>query len=102
MPSLLEAVIDAFAADGVDLAALGLAWARALPVVAIVPAFGLRALPMGARATIALALAASIFPTAAPLARVATEPWPVLLLGETLRGLPIALVAAIPLWAATM
>src|SRR5258706_596238 len=33
---------------------------------------------------------------------IAAEPWPLLVLGEIVRGIPIALAAAIPLWAATM
>lgn len=89
-------------AEGVDLPALGLAWARATPTVVLVPAFGLRALPQGARLVFALALAASVYPACAPLAVVANAPWPLLVVGEVVRGLPIALASAVPLWAATM
>jgi type III secretory pathway component EscT len=102
-PGILDTVADAFAKNGIDLAALGLAWARASPVVAIVPAFGLRALPTPARAVMALALAASFYPALAPIARnTANEPWVFAALAEIVRGLPIALAAAVPLWAATM
>ncbi|MDB4992852.1 MAG: Flagellar biosynthesis protein FliR [Myxococcaceae bacterium] len=107
MPSssaaLLTEIARAFADAGIDLASVGLAWARVAPTVAIVPAFGLKALPAPARGVIAVALGVSIFPalTGVVVAHAA-EPWPLLALEEILRGLPIALGAAIPLWAATM
>ena len=86
-----------------DLAAIGLAWARVMPVVTIVPAFGLRALPTPARGILGLALAAAIYPAVVPVvvAERAT-PWFVLALEQIVLGLPVALAAAIPLWAATM
>jgi type III secretory pathway component EscT len=96
--------ILAAAFDGVDvnLAALGLAWARAMPAVTLVPAFGLRAVPAPARAVMGLALAASIVPALSPIAMSPSRPWVVLALVEVARGLPVALAAAVPLWAATM
>src|SRR5262245_54756402 len=100
--SLLGEIVRAFEATGVDLAAVGLAWARAAPVVTLVPAFGLRALPAPARAAIGLGLAACIFPALAPAARESQAPWALLLLWQMARGLPIAIAAAVPLWAATM
>jgi type III secretory pathway component EscT len=102
MRTLIGTVVDALARSGVDLAALGLAWARVAPTVALVPAFGLRALPAPARAIIGLAFAASVFPAIAPIAASASQPWPVLVLVELARGFPVALAAAVPLWAATM
>jgi len=102
MPSVVGTVADAFARSGVDLGALGLAWARAMPAVVLVPAFGLRALPLPARAVMGLAFAASIFPCLTPLAASTSQPWVLLALGEVARGLPVALAAAVPLWAATM
>ena len=102
-PSIIQEVARAFDAAGVDLSALGLAWARIAPVVAIVPAFGLRALPAPVRGVFGAALAASVFPAFVGLGPVASAlPWPVLALQEILRGLPIAIAAAVPLWAATM
>lgn len=101
MPSIVGTVAEAFSGAGIDLAALGLAWARVMPAVTIVPAFGLRALPAPARAVMGLALAASIFPAVAPVART-SAPWMLLALGEVARGLPVAVAAAVPLWAATM
>jgi type III secretory pathway component EscT len=106
MRPLVAELADALAAEGVDLASLGLAWARAMPAITIVPAFGLRALPAPARAVMALAFAACILPAVAPIAPavalVSSRPWLALALGEVLRGLPVAVAAAIPLWAATM
>jgi len=105
MPSgagVVETVAEAFARSGVDLSAMGLAWARAMPAVTIVPAFGLRALPVPARAVMGIAFAASIFPALAPEATGSTLPWLVLAMGEVARGIPIAVAAAVPLWAATM
>jgi type III secretory pathway component EscT len=102
MPSIIGTVTGALESSGVDLAALGLAWARAMPSVVLVPALGLRALPAPARAVMGLAFAASMFPALVPVASSAAQPWPVLALVEAGRGLPVALAAAVPLWAATM
>jgi len=86
-----------------DLQGLGLAWARFAPTLAIVPAFGLKALPTPARGILGLALAAGIYPALAPLAvDRPTTPWFVLALEQIVLGMPVALAAAIPLWAATM
>jgi flagellar biosynthetic protein FliR len=101
MPSLVSTVGDVLARSGIDLAALGLAWARAAPAVAIVPAFGLRALPGPARAVLGLGLAATVFPALAPIVG-SGAPWPLLALREMALGLPVAVAAAVPLWAATM
>jgi type III secretory pathway component EscT len=102
MPSVVAAVADAFARSGVDLAALGLAWARVMPAVAIVPAFGLRALPVPARAVLGLAFAASVFPAVSVAAPDGAGAWGIAAAREVARGVPVALAAAIPLWAATM
>jgi type III secretory pathway component EscT len=102
VPSIVDAVARELAGSGLDLGALGLAWARAAPVVALVPAFGLRALPAPARAVMGLAFAASIFPAIAPSASAGAGPWAPLVALEIVRGIPVALSAAVPLWAATM
>ena len=98
VPSVLAEVVGAFRAAGIDLGALGLAWARVLPIVVLVPAFGLRALPVAARAVIGLALAAVIVPGVA----LGTGTHATRLLEEITRGFAIAIAAAVPLWAATM
>lgn len=99
--SWIVAVVAAFADAGVDLSAMGLAWARMLPTVTLVPAFGLRALPAPVRVVVAFMLALCIFP--AVRADTAMQgPWPLLVFENLVRGLPVALAATIPLWAATM
>lgn len=89
-----------------ELEAIGLAWARVAPAIALVPAFGLRALPASARAVVGLGLAASIAPAVAAMpalgAGSAALPWALRALTEIARGLPVAVSAAVPLWAATM
>jgi type III secretory pathway component EscT len=100
-PSLVGLVEEALRARGVDLARLGLAWARATPAVTLVPAFGLRALPTVARGVLAVTLAVAIFP-ALPAASSAGGPLWIALLGQVAAGVPVAIAAAVPLWAATM
>jgi len=100
-PTLIALIDEAFRARGVDLARVGMAWARATPAVTLVPAFGLRALPTAARGVLGVALAAAIFPALPPVEGVGGPIW-IGLLTEVARGLPVAIAAAVPLWAATM
>jgi len=100
-PSLVALLDAVFREEGVDLARLGLAWARATPTVTLVPAFGLRALPGAARAVLGVALAVVIFPALPAGSRLEGPLW-VGILAEVLRGVPVAIAAAVPLWAATM
>jgi type III secretory pathway component EscT len=99
--SLLEALARLFESSGFDLAAWGLAFARVLPILVIVPAFGLRALPSPVRAAAALVLSAVIVPAIRPTGS-SVLPWPPLLLFELARGTLVAIAAAVPLWSATM
>ena len=88
-----------------EIQAIGLAWARVFPTVSLVPAFGLKALPAPARGVLALAIAAGIYPALLPVVSAragAGVPWVVAALEQVLAGLPIAVAAAVPLWAATM
>jgi type III secretory pathway component EscT len=102
-PDLLAAVNDAMRAGGVDLGQLGRAWARATPLVLLVPAFGLRALPTAARVVLGLAFGATILPAlTAPFSETPAEVTALTLVDEVFRGLPIAIATAVPLWAATM
>src|SRR5271163_1825284 len=101
MTFLLAALLEGFRRHEIEFAALGLAWARAMPTVVLVPAFGLKALPRPTQAFIALALALSVWPALVP-APQSQAPWMVAALVEILRGVPIAIAAAVPLWAATM
>jgi type III secretory pathway component EscT len=98
--SLIGSVSDALGAAGVDLAKVGMGWARAMPMVTLVPAFGLRALPPAARMLMGLCFALCIFP--AMPAVEPTMPWALMLLVQAARGLPVAVATAVPLWAATM
>ncbi len=102
-PSLVSLVAQALDAQGVDLARLGLAWARATPAVTLIPAFGLKALPTAARGVLGLALAAVIFPALppGPPADSGGNLW-LALLEQVALGVPVAIAAAVPLWAATM
>jgi flagellar biosynthetic protein FliR len=108
-PSWIAALNVALTREGIDVELLGLAWARVTPAVTLIPAFGLRALPAPARALLALALAAVIFPAvaagdpaAAGMGRASALVWLLRALTEVARGLPVAIAAAVPLWAATM
>lgn len=100
-PSLVVLVEEALRACGVDLARLGMAWARATPAVTLVPAFGLRALPVVARGVLGVALAVAIFPALPQASPTSGLLW-VGLLEQVAAGLPVAIAAAVPLWAATM
>ena len=101
MPGLLNVVAESFRDAGVDLAALGLAWARVTPTIVLVPAFGLRALPAAARGVLGVMLALCIYPAVQP-AHLADAPWSVLLVSEVMTGLPVAIATATVLWAVTM
>jgi flagellar biosynthesis protein FliR len=100
-PGLVDTLVLVLETGGLDLRAWGLAWARFAPTIAIVPAFGLRAVPTPARITLGLALAASIAPAVAPAADPALS-WPAQLLIELAKGVPVAIAAAVALWTATM
>jgi type III secretory pathway component EscT len=100
--SFIQAVADALSADGVSLVGLGTAWARVMPLVTLVPAFGLRALPAPARIVTALALACCILPAVQAQQTAVQGPWVLALATEAARGLPVAVAAAVPLYAATM
>jgi len=92
---------EIFQRAGVSWQQLLFAWARVLPWVTIVPAFGSRLMPAPARAVFGIGLAALLMP-----AVVFHVPERVdLVFGfvrELLRGLPIALATGALLWAAMM
>lgn len=81
---------------------MGAHWARVLPTVVLVPAFGLRALPTPVRISLGLLFALCMYSAqSAPLSSLTDSvPWPILFLSEMVSGLPIAIAAAVPLWAA--
>lgn len=85
--------------SGFELGRVGLGFARAAPAVTLVPAFGLKAVPAPVRLTFALFLALAISPAFPPLD--VAVPWPSALLTEVLRGMPVAVAAAVPLYVAS-
>jgi type III secretory pathway component EscT len=98
--------LDDFAAAfgavfGPDLRAWSLAWVRALPIVTIVPAFGLSAVALPIRLSLAAALALAAAPALRPLASDGS-PFVVSLVREASAGLPVAIAAAAILWATVM
>jgi flagellar biosynthesis protein FliR len=96
---LVDALLAEARLSGVDLARLGIAWARVLPTALFVPAFGLGFLSLPVRSVIALGLAIALAP-AIPAAAGAGEPWVLALLSAFLRGVPLAIVTSVSLWAA--
>src|SRR5690606_26128912 len=76
------------------------AWARVTPIVVIVPAFGLRAVPAPTRIGLGLSLAVAIAPALPGSAP--PGPWAAVLFAEFVRGVPVAVVAASALWIASM
>ena len=73
------------------------AFARVLPTATLVPALSMRGAPSSARVAVAVALS---LPLVSSIAQT-TEPLPWALLGEVVRGLPLAIAIATPLWMAT-
>lgn len=98
----LSEVLEALArVAGVDFRGWLLAWARVLPVVLLVPAFGLGSVLLPIRIGLALALALAIAPGLRVLAG-GEEPLWFAVGREVARGLPLAIGTAALLWAAVM
>jgi flagellar biosynthetic protein FliR len=98
LTQVLEALRVLF---GGDLAPWLLAWARVTPLLLVVPAFGAAAVPAAARAGLGVALAAAIAPSVEPLASSAL-PFGFELLRQAALGVPVALGAAVLVYAAVM
>ncbi len=100
MEGLFEDVVGAFSLAG---SGMGLArgFFRLLPTVLVVPAFGLRGVPVQVRASMALVLAFGVAPA---ISLQNPEPGGVVvtLFVDVLRGLPLALASALPLFAGAM
>ena len=100
-PSLLDALGGVFAASGVDPRAWALGLSRSAAAVTLVPAFGLTAVPAPARLALGLGLGLCIAPALA--SRVSPEGSLLLAMGrEALAGLPVALLAALAIYVASM
>lgn len=94
----LSHVVDELGSRAPLLLPFARAFARVLPAATLVPAFAVRGLPGPVRPLLALALAAPIagaFPATVP------PSVPLALVAEALRGLPLAIALATPLWMAT-
>lgn len=100
-PSLLDALAAVFTANGVDPRAWALGFARAMPAVTLVPAFGLAAVPPQTRLTLGLALGLCIAP-ALSTEMVAGGPFFLALAREAFVGLPVALLASLSIHVAAM
>lgn len=97
----LELWVTALGLSEGELSQWGLAWARLLPAIILVPAFGLRAVPVPVRIFFGFAFAGLIAPALEPSPET-TGASGVRLAGEIFLGLPLALSASVALWAATM
>jgi type III secretory pathway component EscT len=75
------------------------ALATVLPAATLVPALSVRGLPTSARFAVAIALAMPLAAAFTPASADASLP--LLLAADALRGVPLAVVLATPLWAAT-
>lgn len=94
-------LLRALFGDVGDLSAWGLGVARLLPVVTLLPAFGLSAVAIPVRLALGLSLALAVLPAASSIAP-ANAPYAVAFGIEFARGIPLALESSAILWAATM
>lgn len=93
-------LIDELERSGVTLSSWLLAWARVLPSVVLIPAFGARFLPPAGRAVLGLSLAVVVTP--AMQVESSTTPFVVAFLFEILRGVPVAVSGSVLIWASMM
>lgn len=101
MPGLNELLVTVERLYGADGRAFLVAWARALPLVTIVPAFGLSAVAIPIRIVLGATMALAVAPQLRGVAALDT-PLALLLVTEAARTLPLALATAALLWAAIM
>jgi type III secretory pathway component EscT len=101
VPTLGDLLAPFIALESTDLVAFALAWARALPIVTLVPAFGMAAVAAPIRIGLAVALALGAAPALRPLASDGS-PFVLAFLREAAAGVPIALGTAALLWATIM
>jgi flagellar biosynthesis protein FliR len=101
MPAVVELLSAVERLYGADGRAFLVAWARALPLVTLVPAFGLSAVAVPIRVVLAATMAVAVAPQLRAVAN-ADVPLFLLLPAEAARTLPLALATAALLWAAVM
>jgi type III secretory pathway component EscT len=94
--------LDLLREHGFALEPWALAWARVLPLVLIVPAFGARVLPGPSRVVLGVSLALCLVGPLSQQSTIVGETFLVRFVLELLRGLPTALSVAALLWAAMM
>jgi type III secretory pathway component EscT len=99
---MLDALLAALKElTGVDPRAYVLAWARVLPIVVLVPAFGLSGVAAPVRVALGLGMAGTIAPALRAVPALGLPLW-LECAGEAFRTLPFALGTAALLWAALM
>lgn len=91
-----------FEIEGLDLEAWLLAWARVVPALTLVPAFGGSALPAPARAGLGLSLALAIAPALGPRTHADGLSFVLELARQVALGLPVAVGAALLVYVALM
>lgn len=100
-PALRELLSDEGIARLVSEAApFARAFARVLPAATVVPALAVRGTPPQVRFAVALALSAPIA-AAFPWTAGVDPPLALMLVSDALRGIPLAILLATPLWVAT-
>jgi type III secretory pathway component EscT len=99
--SLVDALTRVVAAGGLDPRAWALGFARCMPAVTLVPAFGLAGVPPQTRVALGLALGFCVAPALAGSA-ASGGPLFVALAREAWAGLPVALLAALAVYVAAM
>ena len=98
---LIQALARELALAGIEPLSWLLAWARLVPSLILIPAFGLQAFPLLMRFLFAFMLAAVVAPSLPPIDPGA-QPWFVALASEVARGAPVAVSVAISVWGASM
>jgi type III secretory pathway component EscT len=99
---IVDALVEEAGRNGPGFAAWGVAWARIAPTVLFVPAFGLGVLPVALRIAIGFSLAVAVAPAVHPAGALVGPAWPAALLREAAFGIPVAIAASVPVWAATV
>lgn len=101
MAALLELLDAVSQLLGSDLRSFALAWARVMPVLTLVPMFGLSAVALPIRVVLGATMAAAIAPALAAAGNDGAPLW-LALVREAASGVPVALATAVFLWIAVM
>jgi len=101
LPELNQLIEAGRALFGRDFSAWLGGWARVLPVLVVVPAFGAAAVPAPARAGLGVALGLAVAPSIAPLS-ASGLPYGLELLRQMALGVPVAVGAAVLVYTAVL